>query len=146
VTVLAAAAAACWSAQPGAGVKRRSCRSRRLRKSGKPERQAPALIEPLTMICSLIWSTIAIVVLLWRLIVRMPEHALMTDGDNGILATIPGNFIAAAVLQCPAPRTAQAEVHQVTINAGWAGRVLITCRLAKSRKFWTAVRADRIES
>ena len=75
----------------------------------------------------------------------MPEHALMSNRDSGILGTIPGNFIAAAVLQCPAPRTALTDVHQVTIDAGWAGRVLITCRLAESRKFWTAVRADRIQ-
>lgn len=69
----------------------------------------------------------------------------MTDRENGILANVPGHVIGAAVNQCPDPRTAQADTHQVPINAGWAGRVLITCRLAHGRKFWTAVRADRVE-
>jgi len=68
------------------------------------------------------------------------------DSDNGILATVPGNYIGAALNQCPDPRTARADVHQVVVDAAWAGRVLITCHLTHSRKFWTAVRADRVKT
>ncbi len=80
-----------------------------------------------------------------RNVLPIAAHNCAMDEDNGILPTIPGNYIAAAVLQCPSPRTSQMDVHEVVIDAGWAGRVRITCRLAKSRKFWTAVRADRVE-
>lgn len=69
--------------------------------------------------------------------------------DIGILASLPGQYIGAAVSQCPDARTAATDTYNVTIDAGWVGRVLITCRRARDRRFtrwfWTSVRAERVD-
>ncbi len=69
----------------------------------------------------------------------------MEDRENGILGIVPGQFVAAALRQCPDLRTTTADVHRVTIDADHAGRVVITCRPSHKRRFWLAVRADRAE-
>jgi len=71
------------------------------------------------------------------------------DGiDNGILGSVPGQYIGAAVSQCPDARTATTDAYNVTIDAGSVGRVLITCRRVRDRRFsrwfWTAVRAELV--
>ena len=77
------------------------------------------------------------------------RHPSAICDDNGILTSVPGQYIGAAVSQCPDARTAPMDTYNVTIEAGWVGRVSITCRRVRDRRFgrwfWTAVRAERVE-
>ena len=81
---------------------------------------------------------------------RMATNLVPRPGsdDNGILTSVPGQYIGAAVSQCPDARTAQSDTHQVEIDAGYVGRVVITCKRVRERRFgrwfWSAVRADPI--
>jgi hypothetical protein len=77
--------------------------------------------------------------------------AAMTP-DNGILATVPGQFVAEGSQGLPDPATAAVDELTATIDADWAGWVRITYRrqLARHRKhshwYWHAVRADATSS
>ena len=79
-----------------------------------------------------------------------PERfAAPSNADNGILASVPGQYIGTAVCQCPDARTATTDIHNINIDAGWVGRVVIVCKRVRDRRFgrwfWTAVRAERVE-
>jgi hypothetical protein len=73
---------------------------------------------------------------------------LATCPDNGILSTVPGEFVAQGSKGLPEPATAMAELRTATLDAAHAGRVTITYERAlakhgKSRHwYWRAVRAD----
>ena len=71
------------------------------------------------------------------------------DEDNGCLHLINGDRVAYAISICPDPNETQQDCVQVTIDAPYVGRVLVTCQRKRDprwhRRFWTAVRADRIE-
>jgi hypothetical protein len=72
----------------------------------------------------------------------------MTYADNGILAKVPGEFIAMASKGLPDPETATEGTLSAEIDASWAGRVRLTYvrQLVRHRKhshwYWLAVRAD----
>lgn len=69
------------------------------------------------------------------------------DADNGILPTVPGQFIGAAVSLWPDAQTAESDTHLVEIDAAWVGRVWITYRRVReprfARWFWSAVRTSQ---
>lgn len=44
------------------------------------------------------------------------------ETDNGILASVQGQYFAAALSQCPDARTPPSDTHRVQIDAGWVGR------------------------
>lgn len=75
------------------------------------------------------------------------SHATVAT-DSGILAAVPGEFVAAGSLSLPDPSLALAEQRTATLDAAHAGRVTITYQrtLAKHGKsrhwYWRAVRAD----
>lgn len=48
--------------------------------------------------------------------------------DNGILAHVPGQYVAQALQSLPPPATAEDRDYQVEIDAGHAGMVRITYR------------------
>lgn len=48
--------------------------------------------------------------------------------DNGILARVPGQFIAQASKSLPDPACAIADEICVEVDAAWAGRVRLTFR------------------
>jgi hypothetical protein len=70
--------------------------------------------------------------------------------DNGIMASVPGQFIARGSQQLPDPETATEAEMSVTLEADFVGRVRITYRrqLARHRKhshwYWAAVRAETL--
>lgn len=70
--------------------------------------------------------------------------------DNGILAQVPGQFIAQASQTLPPAGTAEDRDYDVEIDAGHLGAVRITFRKQKlkcakhSHWFWLAQRADRV--
>jgi hypothetical protein len=72
----------------------------------------------------------------------------MIGMDNGILARVPGQFVALGAEQLPDPEAAQAGEQSVELDADYAGRVRITydrtlAQHGKSRHwYWRAVRAD----
>lgn len=47
-------------------------------------------------------------------------------GDNGIMAQVPGQHLAAAQLALPPAETMQNQVVTVEADGGWVGRVRIT--------------------
>lgn len=69
---------------------------------------------------------------------------------NGILAQVPGHYVAAASGQLPPPRLDGPEHQEVEIDAGHVGRVQLfferkTARRAKhSHQFWIAYRAELV--
>lgn len=69
---------------------------------------------------------------------------------NGILAKIPGDFVARGSRLLPSPETAEKREHAVELVAGHVGRVTIwyepmIARKAKHRHaFWSACRAERV--
>lgn len=77
-------------------------------------------------------------------------YAVPMYPDNGILATVPGQFVAQASQGLPDAGTATEQEVSATVDADWAGVVTITYRrqLARHRKhshwYWIAVRADPI--
>jgi hypothetical protein len=80
-----------------------------------------------------------------------PVHTLpVMYPDNGILATVPGQYVSEGANALPDPETAADEEVTATIDADWAGVVKITYRrqLARHRKhshwYWRAVRADPV--
>lgn len=71
--------------------------------------------------------------------------------ENGILAAVPGQYVAQASLTLPPAATAEDRLYEVVIEAGHAGRVRLFFRKQKARRakhshwFWLALRADRAE-
>ncbi len=71
--------------------------------------------------------------------------------DNGILGTVPGQYIAEASKELPDPATATAERMTATINAGWVGPVRITYDRCLTRHhkmshwYWGAVSAEAVD-
>lgn len=69
--------------------------------------------------------------------------------DNGILAQVPGQFIAQASQTLPPAGTAEDRDYPVEIDAGHLGAVRITFRKQKAKHgksshwFWSAKRAEK---
>lgn len=76
-----------------------------------------------------------------------------THTDNGILARVPGEYIAQAGRSLPDPATAPDEQMRVEIDAGWAGRVRLTFTKFRYRRpkakassvFWNCKHAEAVE-
>ncbi|TAL87481.1 MAG: hypothetical protein EPN46_03920 [Candidimonas sp.] len=72
------------------------------------------------------------------------------DSENGILASIPGQYVAEAIQLLPPVDTAEDRDYTVEIDAGHVGRVRIYARrqLARHGKhahwFWLVNRAEAI--
>lgn len=70
--------------------------------------------------------------------------------ENGILAQVPGQFIAQASQTLPTAGTAEDRDYHAEIEAGHAGLVRVTFRRQKARRnktthwFWSARRADQV--
>jgi len=70
---------------------------------------------------------------------------------NGILAQVPGPFIARTSQTLPPTATAEDRDYPVEIEAGHLGAVRITFRKLKLKRakhshwFWAAKRAERVE-
>lgn len=71
---------------------------------------------------------------------------------NGMLARVPGNYIARGSQELPAPSKGQPEKLQTVIDVANLGRVRITYRLMDARHrgkgghcFWTACHAETID-
>lgn len=70
--------------------------------------------------------------------------------DNGILAQVPGDYVAQAALTLPPATTVEDRDYPVEIDAGHAGLVRITFQRQKARRakrthwFWSAKRADAV--
>lgn len=70
--------------------------------------------------------------------------------DNGILAQVPGQFIAQASQTLPPAATAEDRDYPVEIEAGHLGPVRITFRKQKLKRakhshwFWLAQRAEKV--
>jgi hypothetical protein len=68
--------------------------------------------------------------------------------DNGILAGVPGQFVARGSATLPDPESSTAEEMGAEVDSEWAGRVCITYRRVRfkhrklTRWYWQAVRAD----
>jgi len=73
------------------------------------------------------------------------------DTDNGILARVPGQYIAEALAQLPPINIAGDQIHETVIEAGHVGKVRIFARkqLARHGKhshwYWSAFRAAAVE-
>jgi len=69
--------------------------------------------------------------------------------DNGILAEVPGQYVAEAQLSLPPAATAEDRTYEIVIDAGHAGRVRLFARRKKVRHnkhshwFWSVFRAER---
>jgi len=76
-----------------------------------------------------------------------------THTDNGILARVPGEYIAKAGRSLPDAATAPEERMRVEIDAGWAGRVRLTFTKFRYRRpkakssyvFWNCKHAEAVE-
>lgn len=72
--------------------------------------------------------------------------------ENGVLARVPGEFIAAGAKQLPVPSEAEAEAPErvAVVNAPDLGDVRIAYRLRSYRHgrsrlwHWVAIRADQV--
>jgi len=72
---------------------------------------------------------------------------------NGILARVPGQYIAQGCLSLPNPLSTTAEELTAEVDAGWAGRVLLTFTKYRYRRskdktssvIWLCRRADPVE-
>ncbi|AZS78754.1 hypothetical protein ELS24_10055 [Achromobacter spanius] len=70
--------------------------------------------------------------------------------DNGILAQVPGQFIAQASQTLPPAGTAEDRDYHAEIEAGHLGAVRITFRKQKLKRakhshwFWAAKRAEKV--
>jgi len=73
----------------------------------------------------------------------------MDDEDNGILASVPGQYIAQAARSLPEPATSLHERVSAVIDADWAGVVRIRYQRQKMRHgrdshwAWVAYRAEK---
>lgn len=71
--------------------------------------------------------------------------------DNGILAKVPGPYVAEATQTLPDPEMADDRLYEVEIEAGHAGWVRIYAKRQKARHnkrshwFWVAVKAEPLE-
>jgi hypothetical protein len=80
------------------------------------------------------------------------EQMTNANGNDGILVTVPGEYISAASRDLPDPATATAGRMTATIDAGWVGLVRITYerRFTKHHKmshwYWGAVSAEPIRA
>lgn len=69
---------------------------------------------------------------------------------NGILANVPGQYVAQGDANLPRAESAQDREYGVTIEAGHAGTVQVfygrqkVSRGKHSHWFWRAVRAERV--
>jgi hypothetical protein len=72
------------------------------------------------------------------------------DPENGILASVPGQYIAEATQLLPPAETAEDRDYTVDIDAGHVGRVRLYARKQKARSgkhahwFWLVNRAEHI--
>jgi len=70
--------------------------------------------------------------------------------DNGILASVPGEYIAGAWRGLPPASTAEDRLYEVEIEAGHLGKVRLFLRRHRARHhkhshwFWVACRAEAI--
>jgi len=73
-----------------------------------------------------------------------------TDPDNGILAQVPGQYVAAALQLLPPPVAGAAQASVEIDGPPELGRVRIHAEVVSWRRgkaatvFWSAVRADRV--
>ena len=74
----------------------------------------------------------------------------MDDEDNGMLAGVPGQYIAQAARSLPEPATSLRERVSAVIDADWAGVVRIHYQRQKMRHgrdsshwAWVAYRAEK---
>lgn len=76
-----------------------------------------------------------------------PARSACTNIGDGLLVSVLGECIGAALSKCPDARTALSDTHQVTIDAAWLRRVVIDCQGMREGRFsdwlWRAIRADR---
>ena len=74
----------------------------------------------------------------------------ITMSDNGILAEVPGQYVAEAKQSLPPAATAEDRDYDVVIDAGHAGRVRIFFRKQKAKRgkfshwFWAAKWAEKV--
>lgn len=72
------------------------------------------------------------------------------EENNGILAEVPGQYVAQASLTLPPAAAAEDREYPVEIDAGHAGRVRIFYRKQKAKRgkfshwFWQARRAEKV--
>ncbi|MNV32307.1 hypothetical protein D3C71_1236410 [compost metagenome] len=72
------------------------------------------------------------------------------EEDKGILAEVPGQYVAQASLTLPPAVTAEDREYPIEIEAGHVGRVHIYFQKQKTKRgkfshwFWLARRAERI--
>lgn len=72
------------------------------------------------------------------------------DADNGILAQVPGQFIAAGMQTLHRPDRQGPQEMRVELDADWVGRVEITYQVREHRRgkslnvFWHAVHARQV--
>ncbi|TRM53268.1 hypothetical protein YH64_009215 [Achromobacter sp. LC458] len=70
--------------------------------------------------------------------------------ENGILAQVPGPFIAQASQTLPPAATAEDRDYDVVIEAGHLGTVRVTFRKQKAKRakhshwFWAVKRAEKV--
>lgn len=78
----------------------------------------------------------------------MKQHP--ADPENGILASVPGQYVAEATQLLPPADTAEDRDYEVEIDAGHVGRVRIYARRQKARHgkhahwYWLVFRAEKI--
>lgn len=72
------------------------------------------------------------------------------NNDNGILSTVPGAFVAAALATLPDPSNVNADSVNTIIDVPALGQVRFTCRRSTARKgksvsqFWVAEKAEQV--
>lgn len=75
----------------------------------------------------------------------------LTDPDNGILAQVPGQYVAAALQLLPPPAAGAAQASVEIDGPPELGRIRIHAEVVSwrrgkaSRVFWSAVRAERAD-
>ena len=72
------------------------------------------------------------------------------EDDNGILARVPGQFVADGIALLPGPDTAEDHVYEAVVDAGYVGVVRLFARRQYARHgredhwFWSVYRAEPI--
>lgn len=73
------------------------------------------------------------------------------EEDNGILARVPGQFVADSIAMLPDPDTAEDRPYEVVIDADYVGTVRLFARRQYTqhgrfgRWFWVVYRAEPAE-
>jgi len=73
------------------------------------------------------------------------------DEDNGILAQVPGQFVADGIAMLPDPEAAEDRPYEVVIDADYAGTVRLFARRQYNNRhkrgnwYWVVYRAEPAE-